>query len=237
MTGTREPLGVSHRVVLVHGFATDSARTWRDNGWFDLLADAGREPAAIDLLGHGTAEKPHDPAAYADLEGYVLGRFPHEPVDAIGFSLGARVLLTIASRHPDRFQRLVVTGIGGRLLPGASDPELNERVLSAIEGGGDTSNPVVQYFVGLAGQPGVDRHALAACLRADRPPLTPELLAAVTVPVLVVIGDRDFAGPGEPLAAGLPNATLKTLRHVDHFATPKDFGCIDAALSFIDAAP
>ena len=228
---------MSTRVVLVHGFATDSARTWRENGWLDLLADAGREPIAIDLLGHGTADKPHDPDAYADLEGYVLARFPDEAVDAIGFSLGARVLLTIASRHPERFERLVVTGIGGRLMQPESDPELDERVLRAIEGDVDPDNPVAQYFAGLASHAGVDREALAACLRAERPPVTPELLAAVTVPVLVVIGDRDFAGPGEPLAAGLPNATLKTLRHVDHFATPKDFGCIDAALAFIDATP
>jgi pimeloyl-ACP methyl ester carboxylesterase len=78
---------------------------------------------------------------------------------------------------------------------------------------------------------------LAACLRAERPAVTAELLAAVTVPVLVVIGDRDFAGPGEPLAAALADATLTTLRNVDHFATPKDFGCLDAALSFLDAAP
>ena len=54
-------------VVLVHGFATSSARTWGDNGWLDLLADAGREVIPIDLLGHGEADKPHDPAAYADL--------------------------------------------------------------------------------------------------------------------------------------------------------------------------
>jgi pimeloyl-ACP methyl ester carboxylesterase len=67
---------MSTQVVLVHGFATDSARTWRENGWLDLLADVGREPIAIDLLGHGTADKPHDPDAYADLEGYVLDRFP-----------------------------------------------------------------------------------------------------------------------------------------------------------------
>jgi pimeloyl-ACP methyl ester carboxylesterase len=227
---------MSTRVVLVHGFATDSARTWRENGWLDLLADAGREPIAIDLLGHGAADKPHDPDAYADLEGYVLDHFPDEPVDAIGFSLGARVLLTIASRRPDRFERLVVTGIGGRLMQ-RDDPELNEGVLRAIEGDGDLDNPVAQYFAGLASYPGVDRQALAACLRARRPPVTPELLAAVTVPVLVVIGDKDFAGPGEPLADGLPNATLRTLRNVDHFATPKDFGCLDAALAFIDAAP
>ena len=53
--------------------------------------------------------------------------------------------------------------------------------------------------------------------------------------MLVVIGDKDFAGPGEPLADALPNAELVTLRNVDHFATPKDFGCIDAALDFLGA--
>ena len=34
----------------------------------------------------------------------------------------------------------------------------------------------------------------------------------------------------------LPDARLVTLRNVDHFATPKDFGCIDAALDFLGAA-
>jgi pimeloyl-ACP methyl ester carboxylesterase len=93
----------------------------------------------------------------------------------------------------------------------------------------------VQYFAGLAQQPGVDRAALAACLRSPRPPLTPEQLATVEIPVLVVLGDKDFAGPGEPLVEALPNAELVTLRNVDHFATPKDFGCIDAALDFLGA--
>ena len=34
-----------------------------------------------------------------------------------------------------------------------------------------------------------------------------------------------------------PNATLRTLRNVDHFATPEAFGFIDAALEFLDADP
>jgi hypothetical protein len=53
----------------------------------------------------------------------------------------------------------------------------------------------------------------------------------------VVIGDKDFAGPGEPLAAAIPGGQLVTLRNVDHFATPESFGFIDAALEFIDAVP
>jgi pimeloyl-ACP methyl ester carboxylesterase len=222
---------MSATVALVHGFATDSARTWGDNGWLDLLGDVGRQPMAIDLLGHGTADKPHDPEAYADMEALVAAQLPDGPVDAIGFSLGARVLLTLACDHPERFERLVLTGVGANLLR----TEGSDVILRAIEGDGDPTNPVVQYFAGLADHPGVDRHALAACLRSPRPPLTPERLATVQVPVLVVIGDKDFAGPGEPLVDALPNARLVTLRNVDHFATPKDFGCIDAALDFLGA--
>jgi pimeloyl-ACP methyl ester carboxylesterase len=218
-------------VVLVHGFATSSARTWGDNGWVDLLADAGREVVPIDLLGHGEADKPHDPAAYADLEGYVLDRLPAGRVDGIGFSLGARVLLTLATDHPERFGRLVLTGAGANLLR----TEGSDLIVRALEGHGDPTNPVVQYFVGLAEQPGVDREALVACLRAPRPALTPERLARADLPIRVVIGDQDFAGPGEPLVDALPQGELVTLRNVDHFATPKDFGAIDAALDFLGA--
>ncbi len=222
----------SNPVVLLHGFATSSARTWGDNGWLDLLADGGRDPVAIDLLGHGTAERPHDPEAYADLEATALAAMPDGPVDGIGFSLGARVLLTLAADHPERFGRLVLTGVGANLLR----TDGSDLVLRAIEGDGDPSNPVVQYFAGLAQHPEVDRQALAACLRSPRPELTPERLAAVQLPVLVVLGDLDFAGPGEPLVDALPVARLGTLRNVVHFATPKDFGAIDAALDFLGAA-
>ena len=220
-------------VALVHGFATSSARTWGDNGWLDLLADSGRSTIPIDLLGHGTSDKPHDPAAYDHLEQLVASQLPDEPVDAIGFSLGARVLLTLACDDPTRFGRLVLTGVGVNLLR----TEGSDLILRAIEGDGDPTNPVVQYFAGLANQPDVDRAALAACLRSARPHLTPERLSGADLPVLVVLGDKDFAGPGEPLVDALPQAELVTLRNVDHFATPKDFGAIDAALDFLGAAP
>ena len=55
--------------------------------------------------------------------------------------------------------------------------------------------------------------------------------------MLVVIGDRDFAGPADELVEALPDARLVVLRNVDHFATPESFGFIDAALEFLDAVP
>jgi hypothetical protein len=51
----------------------------------------------------------------------------------------------------------------------------------------------------------------------------------------VIIGDKDFAGPGEPLVNALPNATLVTLKGVDHFRATSEFACIDAALEFVEA--
>jgi pimeloyl-ACP methyl ester carboxylesterase len=218
-------------VLLVHGFATSAARTWGDNGWIALLGDAGRQVIAPDLLGHGDAPKPHEPEAYAGMEPHLVAALPDGPVDAIGFSLGARMILTLAIEDPARFSRIVVAGVGANLFR----TDTSDMIGRAIEGEGDPANPVVQYFAGLAAQPGADRVALAACIRSPRPRLDAGVLAKVTCPVLVVLGDRDFAGPADPLVEALPDATFVPLRNVDHFATPKDFRFIDAALGFLDA--
>jgi pimeloyl-ACP methyl ester carboxylesterase len=221
-------------VLLVHGFASSFERNWREPGWVDLLADAGRTTIEVDLLGHGNALKPHDPAAYADLEAGVAEALPADgEVDAIGFSLGSRVLLGLASRTPERFGRLVAGGVGTNLLT-AGD---HEPVARAIEGLDEPTHPLAQAFSRFAQTPGNDPAALAAVLRRPEPPLTAEQLARVTCPVLLVIGDKDFAGPAEPLQALLPDAKLTILRGVDHLGTPGDFGFIDAALQFIDAVP
>jgi pimeloyl-ACP methyl ester carboxylesterase len=223
-------------VVLVHGWGGSFATTWQASGFTHLLADAQREVIGVDLLGHGNAPKPHDPDAYADLTARVLDAMPATPVDAIGFSLGAITLLRIALEHPDRFAHLVLAGIGGTLFD--DDTSGTERIIAALEGRGDPDDNIGRMFTNYANQPGNDLVALTAVMkRARGPRFTPEALAAVTCHTLVVIGDKDFAGPGEPLASAIPRGQLVTLRNVDHFATPESFGFIDAALEFIDAVP
>jgi pimeloyl-ACP methyl ester carboxylesterase len=223
-------------VVLVHGWGGSFAATWQQSGFTELLADAGRRVIGIDLLGHGEAPKPHEPEAYDDLGARVLEALPDEPVDAIGFSLGAMTLLRVAMQAPQRFRKLVLAGVGRNLFE--PDPAATQKIVDALEGRGDTGDKHTRMFVDYAAQSGNDPVALTAIMkRPGGRGLTADALAGVTVPTLVVIGDRDFAGPGDPLVEALPDATLKVLRNTDHFATPESFGFIDAALGFIDAVP
>ncbi len=219
------------KVVLVHGFASSFDRNWRQPGWVELLEEAGHEVVGVDLLGHGDADRPHEPGAYADLEGYLAAALPPGKLDAVGFSLGARLLLAVASRDPSRFGRIVVGGIGENVMR-VDDHEPTAAAIEhgAREGIANTS----RAFAHFAASPGNDPLALAACLRRPAAPLTRTDLAAVTVPVLVVVGDQDFAGPAEPLVDALGDARLLVLPGVDHLATASHLGFIDAALRFLD---
>ncbi len=223
-------------MLLVHGWGGSFEATWQRSGFTELLADAGRPVIGVDLLGHGEAPKPHDPAEYVDLTARVEEVLPDAPVDAVAFSLGALTTLRLATRAPERFRRIVVAGIGRNVFE--RDDEQRERILAGVEGRAEPDDNLARLFGQYATQPGNDAAALAAVLRrVDDAPLTAESLAAVTCPVLVVLGDRDFAGPGDALVEALPDARLVSLRNVDHFATPESFGFIDAALEFLDAVP
>lgn len=220
-------------VVLVHGWAGSFVETWQRSGMTTLIAEAGRDVIGVDLLGHGTAPKPHEPEAYEDMTARILDALPDRPVDAVGFSLGAITLLQLACQQPHRFSRIVLAGIGESVF--RHDEAQRQRMIAGVEGRADASDIAAQVFGNYADRPGQDPVALAAVLKRPHTyELTPERLAAVTCPVLVAIGDKDFAGPGQPLADALPNATLVVLRNVDHFATPEAFAFMDAALEFLD---
>ena len=223
-------------VVLVHGWGGSFSNTWQKSGFTALLEDADRPVIGIDLLGHGEAPKPHAPEDYADLTARIVDALPDEPVDAVGFSLGALTLLRLACDQPHRFNRIVFAGIGENVFN--NDPGSNATIIAALEGTGDPTDNLSRLFLQYADQPGNDKQALLAVMkRPSRGPFTVTEIAAVTCPTLVAIGELDFAGPGDRFAAALPNSRLAVLRRIDHFATPEAFSFIDAALEFLDAAP
>ncbi len=235
-------------VALVHGWGGSFAATWQRSGFTALLEDGGKNVVGIDLLGHGTAPKPHEPEAYHDLTGRVFDAIdassPDEPVEAVGFSLGALTLLRAAVARPERFSRLVLAGIGQNVIE--RDHAGAERIVAGLEqviaNGESASDDLAEMdhtarlFVQYAQQPGNDIVALASVMR--RPPagdLDAAACAAITCPVLIVVGDRDFVHPGDELAGWFTDGRCETLPNVDHFATPEAFGFFDATLEFLDA--
>lgn len=228
-------------MLLVHGFASSFERNWREPGWVDLLVEDGRTVIELDLPGHGAAPRPQDPAAYRDLHHAVAAAIPPGVVvDAVGFSLGAGLLLRAAAAEPERFGRLVVAGVGANLFDD-QDVEPAARAVESgefdDEGGPSTSGSgAARAFAVFARAPGNDPAALAACLRRGDRTFDAGELAGLHRPVLVVLGDRDFAGPVDPLLDALPDARFVSLVGADHFGTPKDFRFIDATLEFLAEA-
>lgn len=219
---------MSPPVVLLHGLATSANRTWVETGWVDLLRDEGREVSAPDLPGHGRGEELTADDARR-LEDLVAATLPAGPLDAVGFSLGARVLLVLASREPQRFGKLVLAGVGANLFR-----DDDHRVLADhLDGSASDDAPISHHFAQLCGDSATPPGTVSTLLRTPRPPLTDDALGRIEARCLVVVGDRDFAGPGDPLVDRLSDASLVTLPGVDHFATPKSMAFLDAGLRFL----
>lgn len=219
-------------VLLVHGWGGSFASTWQSTGFDLLVKENGSEVIGVDLLGHGSAPRSHEPADYLDLTPRIVDHLGSAPVDAVGFSLGALTLLRVACQRPGSFRRLVLGGIGRNAVE--SQPSDQRRTLvEAIRGtyAGDDNLP--RLFAQYAHQPGNDPDSLAAALLADRPVFTADELARVDAEVLIVIGENDFAGPGEPLRDLIPGCRLVTVKNCDHFALTENFTFFDSVFEFL----
>ncbi|MGX7680143.1 alpha/beta fold hydrolase [Jatrophihabitans sp. DSM 45814] len=229
-------------VLLIHGVGSSFEHNWKATGWADLLESEGREVVAVHLPGHGPdpAFEPGDTAPQR-----ILAAAGDGPIDAVGFSAGGHALLVAASQNPAAFRRIAVLGVGNP-APAIDGASAEAAEGNATEGGGgsdildgleaddEPTADVPRIIRRLVASAGNDRFAVAAFLRSGSTRLQLADVGQITMPTLVVLGDRDFAGPADQLVAALPQGRLVTLSGVDHFATPSNFGCIDAVLKFLD---
>ena len=217
---------------MIHGWAGSFKRTWQEPGIESLLKESGRTVVGIDLLGHGLAEKPHDPAAYSDLSLPIRNAATHQVVDAVGFSLGAIALLHAATINPHMFRKLMLVGIGDNIFE-PHNPDDSDVIISGIDGTAEVDNTLARQFGNYARQSGNDPDALRAMLQRPRgATFTRDNALAITAEVYLIVGDRDFVLPADELATAFQNSKFKLLKNCDHFASTENFSFIDAMLDF-----
>ncbi|MGH6828428.1 MAG: alpha/beta fold hydrolase [Rhizomicrobium sp.] len=158
----------------------------------------------------------------------------------VGYSMGGAIGLRFLRRFQGRIGRLVLAGVGETYLngPGASDSRWRDRIADGllIENKDAVTDPRARMFRDFAGQPGKDRQALAACMRAMGPSLPPQILQTFDIPILAVCGERDaVAGAPGPLAAIFSHGSAKIVPGRDHMSAVGARQTREAAVEFLTA--
>ncbi|MCM3688892.1 alpha/beta fold hydrolase [Kocuria rosea] len=196
-------------VVLLHGTALSKA-VWQGYGFVPALR-TGHRVLAVDLRGHGRSGKPGRPEDYAmDLvAGDVAAVLAAERtglVHVVGYSYGARIGLHLAATRPGLLGALTAIAgtwrgtrgrIGELFFPGFLDA-----LRAGIADGRGMEAFVTEWERSLGHR--VDPATRAAMLANDaramlaymtrteeQPGLGPHEVAAITVPTLFVVGERD----------------------------------------------
>ena len=232
-------------VMLVHGFASSHGQNWKSTGWYSTMTDAGFAVIAMDCRGHGMSDKPRDPAFYghdrmAQDVATVLDAAGIAAAFYCGYSMGGFIGLRFTAAQPARVMKLALAGVGEHYLhgPRISDPGSRASLAEALEmddPSGLTDKRAI-LFRAFAEQPGKDRFALAACMRAMSPRLPSETLSRIEQPVLVVCGEKDdIAGAPGGLAAQFRHGFAVTVPSRDHMSAVGDRKTRAAVAAFFAA--
>lgn len=129
----------------------------------------------------------------------------------LGFSDGGNLALTFALAHPERVQSLILNG--ANLEPGGV--KLSTQ-LPIVLGYGCCR--LLSPFSRKARQNGA-----VLGLMVNHPHIPPQALAALTMPALVIVGERDMIRDrhSQLIARSLPNAQFVRIPGGDHFCAAK----------------
>lgn len=226
-------------ILLVHGFASNIQTNWVDTGWIRTLTREGFRVVACDVRGHGRSEKLYDEALYgapifcADAH-RLLQHLNIKQTHVMGYSMGARISAFLAMKHPDIVQSAIFGGLGSNMvvgLPGAR-AIAHAFLADSIE---DVGHPTALSFRAFAESTGSDLKALAHCILSARAKITKEMVAGITVPVLVAVGTNDpIGGSAGDLAAMIPGATALDLEGLDHMKAVGARSYKDGVIAFLN---
>ena len=146
----------------------------------------------------------------------------------LGFSDGGNLALTFALAHPERVQSLILNG--ANLEPGGV--KLSTQ-LPIVLGYGCCR--LLSPFSHKARQNGA-----VLGLMVNHPHIPPQALATLTMPALVIVGERDMIRDrhSQLIARSLPNAQFVRIPGGDHFCAAKCPEVFNhAVLSFLQNLP
>ena len=237
--------------VFLHGF-TGSSATWDSHV---AVFKRCMKTIAIDLVGHGDSDTPADPRCYR-MESciehllVILDVLGIDSANLVGYSMGGRVALHLATAAPDRVRSMILESSS----PGIADPIERQKRVAAdnlladyIERNGvdafvdrweslplfeSQRNLPVPARVALTGQRLQNNPlGLTNCLRgmgAGRQESLWPRLSSIEMPVLLVAGQLDvkYCRIAREMANLLPNARLVILEksgHAVHLERPTAF--------------
>ena len=208
--------GSGPAIVLLHGYTGTLDRHFLANGVFANLAKDYRV-IAFDLRGHGKSGKPYDATAYgeamADDVVRLLDHLQVRRAHVIGYSLGAMIAGRLATGHPER---LLSVAYVAQTPMRQITPEFERFADESVK---ELEGDVPFRSLALALQPpgakplaneeirkmvaplaaANDVKALAALWHGYRGLLTPDsALAAIRVPMIVLIGSEDLNASNVP---------------------------------------
>jgi pimeloyl-ACP methyl ester carboxylesterase len=201
-------------VVLLHGGFTNG------DGLFEVFGGfaTSHTLVAFDRRGHGRTADTDAPFHYRDMAGETIGVIEHierGPADLIGFSDGGVIALIVALERPDLVRSLVLLGANYHYDGVIADP---------FDDLGPDSELVtwLQPAYAERSPDGAD-HFMAVIAKevemfTREPEMTPDDLARITVPALVLVGDDDAVVPAHTwsLYESLPAGQLAVIPGASH---------------------
>ena len=236
-----EGLSDDPAVVLIHGLSDSS---WSFAGVVPRLA--GFRTIAVDLRGHGSSSAPaggYRPEELADDVAALMDHLGIDRATVVGHSLGTMVARAFALSYAARVNRLVLVSTIATpaneaaaelsvavaeftdLVPEDFVREFQESTLAEAAPDGFFER-VISESLRLPAH--VWREAVAGIVSAD----DSDRLGEITVPTLLVWGDRDAWFPREDqdrVAAAIPGARLAVLEgagHAPHWERPAEVASV-----------
>ncbi|WP_395172720.1 alpha/beta fold hydrolase [Roseibium alexandrii] len=235
--------GTGPVLLLIHGLGADLSR------WREIVGTLSKSHRVIafDLLGFGRSAKPdisYRGQTYVDQVFALLDALEIEAVTLIGNSMGGWIALLAAEQKPDRIERLVLVApafvlglpdsMSAETLATSAAPQSESAMrayLGRVYASPPTDSATVRQYLHehrMANANGAIE-AISRSLAAGEDAFTPERLAQLRQPMLIIHGDTDGIVPivaSEDLVNLLPNAQLSQVLDAGHWPqveTPEAF--------------